>query len=146
MAKERSLLSKFLTEYTRMGSRLFRCQSGLFWAGKSTRFSTDDHVSVKKGDVLIRNARRVKAGEVGMSDLIGFTRVKITKDLVGKEIAVFTAIEAKSARVQVTKEQSTFIRMVNNMGGIATVAHEFNDVLAANNKFLNGGQDEQDRH
>ena len=143
-SKEGVLLKKFLEEYSRIGSRLFRCQSGLFWAGKSRRFSESATIAVNSGDVLIRSARRVKVGEPGMSDLIGWTRVNITPDMVGRDISVYTAVEIKTARVQATKQQSAFIRTVNEHGGIAVIARKLDDILDAAAKYL-GGIDEN-RH
>ena len=61
----------------------------------------------------------------GSSDLIGWTPITITPDMVGKKIAVFTAIEVKldkHGKYQATKEQKQFINVVRNNGGYAGVA------------------------
>lgn len=61
----------------------------------------------------------------GSSDLIGWTPIKITPDMVGKRIAVFTAVEVKKdkhGKYKATKEQKAFISAVLNNGGYAGVA------------------------
>ena len=61
----------------------------------------------------------------GSSDLIGWTPVTITEDMVGKKIAVFTAIEVKlnkNGKYKATDDQKRFISAVLNNGGFAGVA------------------------
>jgi hypothetical protein len=57
----------------------------------------------------------------GGSDLIGFTRKTITQDMVGQQIAVFTAVEVKTKTGTTSDAQSQFINFVVGMGGIAGV-------------------------
>lgn len=131
---ESSLLKKFLVEYSRIGIRLFRTQSGLFWAGKSEKQND--------GSVLIRYPRRVRVGVEGISDLTGFTPVTITPDMVGRTLAVYTACEVKTKNVSVTKEQSAFVRNVNRSGGIGVIAREVQDLLNALDNFNLGDSNE----
>ena len=61
----------------------------------------------------------------GSSDLIGWTPITITEDMVGKKIAVFTAIEVKlnkNGKYKATDLQKAFISAVRNNGGYAGVA------------------------
>jgi hypothetical protein len=58
----------------------------------------------------------------GSSDLIGWTAIEITPEMVGRKVAVFTACEVKSERGRVSKEQQNFIDQVNAQGGVAFVA------------------------
>jgi hypothetical protein len=75
--------------------------------------------------VLIHDARPLHAGLCeGSSDLIGWTPVTITPDMVGTTIAVFTAVEVKTGRVRVTEAQTRFLDAVTAAGGIARVARE----------------------
>ena len=70
----------------------------------------------------------------GSSDGIGFTPVTITPEMVGKKVAVFTAIEAKTLTGTATKEQKNFILIVKNLGGFAGVARsdeEANQLISA---------------
>lgn len=58
----------------------------------------------------------------GSSDFIGLTSLIVTPAMVGKRIAVFTAIEAKAQAGVVSGEQLAFIEAVRDAGGIAGVA------------------------
>lgn len=62
----------------------------------------------------------------GSSDLIGLRQVTITPDMVGKTLAVFTAIEVKD-RGRPTPEQQAFITMVQQAGGLAGIARSVDD-------------------
>ena len=69
---------------------------------------------------------------VGSSDLIGWTPVTITEDMLGKRIAVFCAVEVKrSPRQKPTQEQLNFLNAVKKAGGIALVACSVEEVLDA---------------
>lgn len=59
---------------------------------------------------------------VGASDLIGWTSLEITGDMVGKTLAIFTGVEAKSKRGKAKEHQVIFKDLVNKNGGIAVVA------------------------
>ena len=75
------------------------------------------------GAVLDKGRRLVKFGLVkGSSDLIGWTQVEITQDMVGSHVAVFTAIEIKTAKGKPTDAQQYFIARVEADGGYAGVA------------------------
>lgn len=139
--KESSLLTKFLVEYSASGHRLFRFQSGLFWAGRAIIIKESKSIHVTPGTVVIKKPRRVKSGHVGMSDLLGFTQVTITPEMVGRKFAVFTAVEGKTEKVKVTKEQNNFIRMVNQMGGIGVIAKKLDHLFEAMNKFIEGNHE-----
>lgn len=64
----------------------------------------------------------INFGIKGMSDLVGLRSVVVTPDMVGKRIAMYTAIEVKSATGRVSAEQDRFIAMVRGLGGMAGVA------------------------
>lgn len=63
----------------------------------------------------------------GSSDLIGFKQITITPEMVGQQIAVFTAIEAKSSVGRATPEQKNFLDMVIASGGIGGIARSVED-------------------
>jgi hypothetical protein len=68
------------------------------------------------------NGRLVRYGLcTGSSDLIGWHTVTITPDMVGQQVAVFTAIEVKD-KGRPTAEQLQFIDVVRAAGGRAGVA------------------------
>ena len=58
----------------------------------------------------------------GSSDLIGWRTVAVTPDMVGKRVAVFAAIEAKTESGRLTLKQRNFLDAVRAAGGIAGVA------------------------
>lgn len=66
---------------------------------------------------------------VGSSDLIGWTEVEITPDMVGKRVAVFTAIEVKAPKGKPTEAQNAFIDAVLRSGGRAGVARSDADFV-----------------
>lgn len=73
--------------------------------------------------VVLESARRVQTGLcVGSSDIIGIRRVKITPEMVGKEIGQFLAIECKSTTGRTSKEQRAFLDTIRRFGGVAVEA------------------------
>ena len=66
----------------------------------------------------------------GSSDIIGWKPVTITPDMVGKTVAVFVAVETKSARGRTSKEQDNFITRVREAGGITGVARDESEALS----------------
>lgn len=77
-----------------------------------------NNVGVAKYD----NGQRVKYGLIpGSSDLIGWRTITVTPDMVGREIAVFVAIETKAPGGHITNKQDNFITRVKKSGGIAGI-------------------------
>ena len=75
------------------------------------------------GVLLDRQGRPVQFGLCkGSSDLIGFRTITIGPEHLGQRLAVFAAVEVKSATGRVTTEQVAFIDTVAGMGGLAGVA------------------------
>ena len=81
------------------------------------------------GAAMVRG-RLVRFGLVkGSSDLIGWTPVEITQDMVGQKVAIFTAIECKAPRGQPTPAQTYFVGRVKMDGGYAGIARSTEDAL-----------------
>ncbi|MGR3179798.1 MAG: hypothetical protein ACUZ8E_17300 [Candidatus Anammoxibacter sp.] len=90
--------------------------------------------AAQNGLVLFRNARgydrerKVKygLGPDGASDEIGFYTVTITPEMVGKQVAVFAAIEIKTPGGKTDKErlhnQKKFVANIRKRGGMAGFA------------------------
>ncbi|RLF67108.1 MAG: hypothetical protein DRN30_00755 [Thermoplasmata archaeon] len=126
---EQTLLKQFLKEASKLGHRLFRNNTGTGWVGKATRCSSPRQVTLYPGDVLIRQARPLHAGLIkGSSDLIGWSVIRVTSEMVGQRVAIFTAAELKTGRLKATTEQQNFVNKINLDGGIAVVAYEFNEL------------------
>lgn len=97
-------------------ARIFRNNVGVGWIG--TRIVTD-----RPGIVSLRDARPLHAGLCeGSSDLIGYTTINITPDMVGRQVAIFTAVEVKTQTGRATPAQLNFIEQVRRAGGIAGIA------------------------
>ena len=65
----------------------------------------------------------------GSSDLIGFKTVKITPEMIGKEIAQFVSIEIKTEHGKLTEVQQNWLQKVHDSGGIVGVARTVKDAL-----------------
>jgi len=104
-------------------TRLFRNNVGTGWQG-----SMVEHAG---GIVTLANARPLHAGLCkGSSDLIGWHSVVVTPEMVGRLIAVFVAIEVKSARGRAMEEQQRFIQAVRAAGGLAGLARSVDEARA----------------
>lgn len=105
---------------TKLTARLFRVNTGMAWQG--------DMRKNRDGSITLKNPRPLHAGMVkGGSDYIGWMPVRITQDMVGDTLAVFTAVETK-AGTKPTKEQLAFIAAVKAAGGFAGVARKDEDL------------------
>ena len=110
--KEQSHYNRLCAEHASKG-RLFRNNVGTAYQGKMATIS---------GQRVLSNPRFINFGLcVGSSDLIGWTEIEITPEMVGQKIAVFTAIEVKTENGKTTPLQDNFIETVRNAGGIAKV-------------------------
>jgi hypothetical protein len=71
------------------------------------------------------NVSKSHSDKVKSSDLIGFTKVVITPEMVGKTVAIFTAIEVKKESWKSDPNdkretaQNNFIKWIVNNGGYA---------------------------
>jgi len=114
--KEASVLSLIL-RLGRGATRLFRNQVGTY---------------------TLADGRVISSGLCkGSSDVIGWQSVEITPDMVGRRVAVFVALEAKSDTGRPTREQLAFIAAVRAAGGIAGIVRSSEDA----EKLLRGAVD-----
>jgi hypothetical protein len=98
--------------------------------------------NTKPGLVLERNKRRlatpvgyhspIMLGWLvdGSSDWVGYRSVVITPDMVGKKLAQFVAIEAKSKDGVLKDEQEKFLNALKDAGGCCGVARSFEEAEA----------------
>lgn len=107
--QERDVQSRVWRRASQLGSRLFRNNVGL--AKFLDRFG---------------KPRKVRYGLCpGSSDLIGWTPVTITPDMIGRTVAVFTAIEVKRDQFEDPKPgQVRFLEAVRRAGGIGIQCHD----------------------
>ena len=112
---ESEIQKRVMLALSKSGCTIFRNNTAMGWAGKAQKYPN--------GDVVIKGGYPIHAGLcTGSSDLIGWKSVTITPDMVGKRIAVFTAVEVKTPTGRPTQEQLNFIQQVQNAGGIAGIA------------------------
>jgi len=77
-----------------------------------------------------RTGRWVQFGLAkGSSDLIGFKTIKVTPEMIGQDLAVFTSIEVKTNTGQLSKYQHNWLQAVKKAGGITGVARTVGDAL-----------------
>lgn len=114
---------------SKMGHRLFRCNSGQVWQGKEVLAECPKckwKPSVKS--IMLLNPRRIHLHEEGFPDTVGFSVVEITPEMVGERIPVFTAIELKTKNDRLRPAQKRFLEGFRNHGTIAGVARAVEDV------------------
>jgi hypothetical protein len=121
LREETKLLHDAQIQYSRFGTRLFRNTVGSGWVGP--------FINMGDGTVLITRPSRITFGlGEGTSDLIGWREVVVTPDMVGKTVALFTAVEGKAGRKKPTPEQRDFLTLVREVGGLSGVARSLMDV------------------
>lgn len=102
---------------------LFRANVGSAWTGTKV-------TKLPGNRVVIDGARPFTTGlPPGFSDLFGLVAVTITPDMVGQQLAVFTALEVKSAKGKPTENQENFLKAVNDNGGRAGVVRSIEDAV-----------------
>lgn len=127
--KESDLMRSLQQAASKLGARLFRQNVGLAWVGKADRITRQQSVTVKPGDVVIRNARPFHAGHAGMSDLGGWVPVVVTPDMVGQTVAIVVQAEIKTG-TKASQEQRDWIAAVKRFGGRAGVARNEEELAA----------------
>lgn len=129
MSETTEVVPAIMRELGRGATRVFRVNTGLAWVGRVVK-----HVGRM---VTLANAQPMRAGLTnGGSDIIGWTSVTVTPEMVGRKLAVFTAVEAKAERGSVTGEQRDFLAAVSRAGGIAVVARSAQEARAGVDRFV----------
>ena len=95
-----------------LGARLFRNNSG--------RMKTETGRWVQFG-----------VPPKGGADLVGWVSVEITPDMVGQQVAVFTALEIKAGADKLMEHQQNFLSTLHSAGGIAGIVRSTEDVETA---------------
>jgi hypothetical protein len=98
---EKQLLNQILLDYQEDGFKLFRNNVGMGYNEKGTPI----HYGLCKGS----------------GDLIGWRSVVITPNMVGKTIAQFASIEAKTCGTRITDEQLSWHKTVEKEGGYSEI-------------------------
>lgn len=74
----------------------------------------------------------------GSSDLIGPTTITVTPEMVGRKLAIFTAVEVKGDGGKASEAQAAFLAFVQSVGGIACLAYTTEDFQRAVHAFISG--------
>lgn len=120
-----------LLAVSKAGAVLFRQNVGQGVVGRVEWIRAAKRVAVGPGDAVVRGARVFHAGLVkGSSDLIGWTPVTITSEMVGQTVAVFTGVETKAAGGDERTHQENFINQVCAAGGRAGFAYSAEEAVA----------------
>ncbi len=120
---------------------LWRVNSGKAWVsggGKPERLANGSMV-VPFGRPIAIGLGDPEGNSVnGASDLLGYTKITITAEMVGHVIPVITVIEAKADDGgRGTKDQKKFISIIIKAGGIAGVASSVQQAQDIIKKWLN---------
>jgi hypothetical protein len=124
---EDEVIQRVLLESPKLNCSLMRNNSGAFTdsTGRSVRYGL--------GNTSCRINENFKS-----SDLVGITEVRVTMDMVGKIVGVFTAIECKRGnwKFKGTEKresaQHNFINFIKSKGGIAGFVNNvesFKDII-----------------
>lgn len=109
-------------------TRIFRNNTGMAYQGKKKKN--------RDGSITLYDPRVVKFGLCeGSSDLIGATTITITQEMVGKKVAVFTALEVKTATGKASDDQDNFISFAKEFGGIGAVVKSGQEAVEIINSF-----------
>jgi hypothetical protein len=110
MNRESNILNRVRLAVSRAGGRLFRNNVGLF---------------------TTINGDKIRTGlTVGSADLIGWSPMIITQEMVGRQVAVFLSIEIKTAKGRPSKSQIIWRDVVLKAGGVAGIARSGDEALA----------------
>jgi len=125
--KETNIQRLIMLALSRANCRIFRNNVGTAWNGKN--------YATKDGRRVIENPQIIRFGLCpGSSDLIGYTEKEVTPDMVGKKVAIFTAVEVKKPKGVRSEKQRNFIDRVNAAGGFGGFATSEAEALEIINK------------
>ena len=83
------------------------------------------------GALVDQQGRFVRFGLCkGSSDLIGLRSMVVTPEMVGQRIAQFVALEIKAPQGVVSPQQQAFLRLVQELGGVASVCRSLEQAQA----------------
>lgn len=130
---ETKIVHEVMIAVTKAGGRAFKNVRGGMYPIASIKPLLAAIFKAKWADVvkLARSIHPLLAGlcAPGSSDLIGWTTIIVTPDMVGRKLAIFTAVEVKTEDGVVDPDQYKFIDVVTEAGGFAGVARSPQDAL-----------------
>lgn len=128
MSESTNQLPRCLLRLSQRGATVWRCNTGMGWAGKATQIRQRKMVTVHPGDVIVHQAYPLRAGLCkGGSDIVGIVPVRITPEMVGTVVGVFIGPEVKDDTGEPSPEQANYIAAVTSLGGISGVVRNETD-------------------
>lgn len=115
---------------------LFRLNTGKAWI---SGLGPKGIHRLKNGSVEVQAPRPIAIGlglmsgnpVVGAGDLIGWTKVVVTQDMVGATLAVLTSVEVKESKGgRISPEQLNWKDQIVASGGIAIVANSAQEAVS----------------
>lgn len=107
-------MNLIIQRLSRNGTRLFKNPCGSFNAAPNGAASRWIHYGLHDGS----------------SDIIGFTTVTVTPEMVGERLAVFVGIEVKTGKGKETVPQKAWGSMLRLFGARTCVARQLEDASA----------------
>jgi hypothetical protein len=122
--KEKEIADAVLSEYP----FVFRNDNGrAVVGGEQFIAKVDGRIHIRKGQRVVLGGVPIKYGLFpGSGDMVGWSTVEVTPDMVGKRLAVFTSIEIKTENDRLSEKQKKWRDNVRAAGGIAEVWQERN--------------------
>jgi len=122
---ETALLKAIQMDLSNGRTRLWRNQVGEAWQGIVTPAPSGPWAP---GSLIIQHPRRINFGLcTGSADLVGYTTVAVTADMMGQHVAVFTGVEVKSGSGRASEEQKAWLSVVTQAGGFSGIARSIQD-------------------
>lgn len=118
MGEESRIQQRIRCALTEVGT-FTRINAGQGWTGKMRR---------EGRTVIISNARPLHAAPAGYPDITGWVPVEITPEMVGSTVALYCAVEVKSPKGRLSKQQAAFLRRLDGDGGVSIVARSEEDL------------------
>ena len=116
---EAALLRSLLLVSSKLGATMFRNQVGQY------RLARPGCMECQRFGRIIRSGLAV-----GSPDLVGWLPVTIAPEHVGKRLAVFVGIEAKTEAGRLRPEQKAFLAALQRAGAVCGVARSLADLEA----------------
>jgi len=119
---EKEIADAVLSEYP----FVFRNDNGrAVVGGEQFIAKADGRIHIRKGQRVVLGGVPIKYGLFpGSGDMVGWSTVEVTPDMVGKRLAVFTSVEIKTENDRLSEKQKKWRDNVQAAGGIAEVWQE----------------------